>query len=294
MKATPTTPAALVRAAGISLHRQLFLVLREQMSRGTYGPGDVLPTEEALCEQFGVSRITVRRALQDLEAGGFVERRHGRGTFVREGPQPDTVAPLTLLEHMRRHALETEAELIDMGVRTVPPAIGRHLHVPSGASVICALRVRRQGDTPLMVTEAWVPERFAAVVTPAALRKRPLYELLLRAGVKFGRVVQELSAEAADPRRAGLLGTSIGAPLIRVTRLVHDDRGDPIEYLTAHLTPERSRVLMELGAEDIDTLRTGYVVHDVLPTLRDVQATARDRGTPRRRTRGTSARQRAR
>jgi GntR family transcriptional regulator len=195
---------------------------------------------------------------------------------------------------MRRHALDTKAELIDMGLRAVPPAIGRHLHVASGARMICALRVRKQGDTPLMVTEAWVPERFAGVVTPTALRKRPLYELLLHAGVKFGRVVQELSAEAADPRHAALLGTSIGAPLIRVTRLVHDDRADPIEYLTAHLTPERSRVLMELGAEDIDTLRTGYVVHDVLPTLRDVQATARDGGTPRRRKRRTSPRERPR
>jgi GntR family transcriptional regulator len=288
MKATPTTRAALVRAAGISLHRQLFLMLREQMSRGTYGPGDALPTEEALCGQFGVSRITVRRALQDLEAEGFVERRQGRGTFVRDVPQLDEVAPLTLLEHIRRHTLETEAELIETGRRTVPSTIGRHLHLPSGASAIYALRVRRQGATPLVVTEAWVPERFAAVVTPAALRKRPLYELLLQTGVKFGRVVQELSAEAAAPRQAGLLETAIGAPLIRVTRLVHDDRKDPIEHLTVHLTPERSRVLMELGAEDIDTLRTGYVVHDVLRALRDVPPTARARGAARRRTRGTS------
>ena len=57
--------------AGVPLHRQLFLVLHDEIDRGVIAPGDALPTEQALCEQFGVSRITVRRALADLAEQGF-------------------------------------------------------------------------------------------------------------------------------------------------------------------------------------------------------------------------------
>ncbi|WP_043117349.1 GntR family transcriptional regulator, partial [Pseudacidovorax intermedius] len=77
----PDTPA-VARTPGTSLHRQLFMVLRDEIVRGEYASG-LLPKEEALCERFGVSRITVRRALADLAAQQLVERRHGRGTFVR-------------------------------------------------------------------------------------------------------------------------------------------------------------------------------------------------------------------
>jgi GntR family transcriptional regulator len=267
---TLTKPTiGLLRTNGTSLHRQLFLVLREQVGRGAYAPGAALPTEEALCQQFGVSRITVRRALRDLEGDGLVERRHGRGTFVREGGLPLESPPrLTLTEGLRRIAVETQVELLEAGKKSAPAAIASLLHLTRGADAVYALRLRKSGDVPLMVTEAWLPDRFVNVATPAALRRLPLFELLLHAGVKFGRVVQEMSAEAADPLRARLLETSIGAPLIRVARLLHDASAQPVQHLTVHMSPERSRILMDIPTEDVDTLGAGYVAHDVLPPLR--------------------------
>ena len=80
---TMTSATPLPRAPGTALHRQLFLVLRDEITRSVFAATGALPKEEALCERFGVSRITVRRALADLAALGLVERRHGRGTFVR-------------------------------------------------------------------------------------------------------------------------------------------------------------------------------------------------------------------
>ncbi|WP_231124258.1 GntR family transcriptional regulator, partial [Mycobacterium colombiense] len=71
-------------AAGVPLHRQLYLVLHDEIDRGVIAPGEALPTEQTLCDQFGVSRITVRRALADLAEQGYIERRHGVGSFVRQ------------------------------------------------------------------------------------------------------------------------------------------------------------------------------------------------------------------
>src|SRR4051794_30363537 len=92
MKSLPQTAETQTPrfSKGTSLHRQLFLVLKEEISRGLFGPVGALPKEESLCERFGVSRITVRRALADLEAFGLVERRHGRGTFIRGDKLPLT------------------------------------------------------------------------------------------------------------------------------------------------------------------------------------------------------------
>src|ERR1700759_5881372 len=81
-------------AAGVPLHRQLFLVLHDEIDRGVIAPGDALPTEQTLCDQFGVSRITVRRALADLAEQGYIERRQGVGSFVRQLDRSDE-APLS-------------------------------------------------------------------------------------------------------------------------------------------------------------------------------------------------------
>jgi len=71
-------PVAMTTAAGLPLHRQLFLVLHNEIERGAIPAGDPLPTEHELCEQFGVSRITVRRALSDLADQGYITRKPGR------------------------------------------------------------------------------------------------------------------------------------------------------------------------------------------------------------------------
>lgn len=79
----PSNGAARVSAdAGVPLHRQLYLVLHDQIGRGALASGEALPTEQSLCDLFGVSRITVRRALADLSDAGLVDRRHGVGSFV--------------------------------------------------------------------------------------------------------------------------------------------------------------------------------------------------------------------
>jgi len=113
-----------------------------------------------------------------------------------------------------------------------------------------------------MMTDAWVPSSLGAKITAAALKKNALYEVLMGQGVRFGRVVQEISAEAADPRRATHLGSEVGAPLLKVVRLIHDEAERPVQHLVAVMPPERGRVLMEIAGEQINTLSAGYIVHN--------------------------------
>ncbi len=117
-------------------------------------------------------------------------------------------------------------------------------------------------NVPVMMTDAWVPERLGGKITAAVLKKNPLYQVLMAQGVRFGRVVQEITAQAANPAEAKHLGTEIGTPLLRLVRLIHDSESQPVQYLTAVMPPDHGRVLMEITGDQINTLSAGYIVHN--------------------------------
>jgi GntR family transcriptional regulator len=250
------------------LHRQLYLVLRDQIARGGLAPGAALPSEQALGKLYDVSRITVRRALQDLSDDDYVVRRHGLGTYVAQGTvTPALPHPQSVKGALRQAQLETTVEVMEVEQRVVPARVAQALKLDAGSPATYVLRVRSNDRGPLMVTEAWVPLRFSGQVTNEALRRHALYELVEQAGVVLGRVTQEITAAIADPVRARLLGVEIGSALLRIIRVMHDSGGDPVQLVTIDVTPERSRVLTEVAAEDIDTAATGILAHDVAGPL---------------------------
>src|SRR5271156_1783823 len=140
------TSGGVTAGAGVPLHRQLFLVLHDEIARGAIAPGDALPTEQSLCDQFGVSRITVRRALADLAEQGYIERRQGVGSFVGEHAPADLSSGSgSYMDGLRQTQFETGVEVVELGVlrppRTVDEALGT-----SGA-LLHIVRVRRQRRT---------------------------------------------------------------------------------------------------------------------------------------------------
>ncbi|ORV54919.1 GntR family transcriptional regulator [Mycobacterium florentinum] len=249
--------------AGVPLHRQLFLVLHDEIDRGVLAPGDALPTEQTLCDQFGVSRITVRRALADLADQGYIERRHGIGSFVREhGPADLPVAGGSYMDGLRQAQFETEVDVLELDSRRPPRPVADALE--TSGELLHIVRVRRQRRTgePLMVTEAWLPNELADKLTESALRREPLYELLSDVGIVVERMRHEITAEIAGPRHARLLDTAIGAALLRVNRLAFvADR--PHHYLSILLSPSRSRVLMSQSAAELETGDGLAIAHDV-------------------------------
>jgi len=250
-------------AAGVPLHRQLFLVLHDEIARGTLAGGAALPTEQSLCDQFGVSRITVRRALADLAEAGLVERRHGIGSFVTEHSsvrQHDTAG--SYMDELRQVEFETEVDVIELGVHALPPVVADRLGSSGTGLHVLRLRRERRTGEPLMITEAWLPAELASTVTRAALATAPLYRLLSDAGVHLERLEHELTAEIAGPRTAALLGTTIGSPLIRVERVAFA-AGVPHHVLSIVLSPNRSRVLLNQSAADLESGVGMAIAHDV-------------------------------
>lgn len=256
--------ATLARTPGTSLHRQLFTVLREQIIRGQYQVGGLIPKEEELCNQFGVSRITVRRALADLEAEGLVEKRQGRGTYVsQELPPARPMATLNFIDAMRQVSDETSVEVLKLEQQKARGEIAQFLALDADTPLLHVLRLRRKGEIPVMITEAWVPYALLGEISEKSLETHALFELLIQNGVKFERVVQEFTAVAATPDQARLLKVPVGQPLIRVSRLIYDEQQNPVQHLVVVMSPERSRLLMNFSVDAMNTLAAGSIFHDI-------------------------------
>jgi GntR family transcriptional regulator len=255
-------PAAVAAGAGVPLHRQLFLVLHDEIARGALAPGEPLPTEQALCDQFGVSRITVRRALADLADAGLIERRQGVGSFVRDRP-PSRRNPGggSYMDGLRKTEFETDVDVLELDIRNVPEAVADQLGNERALHVLRLRRERRTSE-PLMITEAWLPAALSDTVTRDALSHAPLYRLMADAGVELDRVEHEITAEVAGPRNAQLLDVPIGSALMRVNRLAFAG-GKPHHALTILLSPNRSRVLLTQSGAELDAGDGMSIAHDV-------------------------------
>lgn len=229
--------------------------------RGVYGSGALLPTEVELCKLFGVSAITVRRALGDLKSAGLVERFQGRGTFVSEKLPKSPFEAANLLDALKRQGEETQVKVLELRIAVPPAHVALQMQLHSGAQALFAARLRHVRSEPRMVTEAWVPLHLGRDVTAKRLREKPLFEILMSKGVVFSRVVEEITAVAANPMHAEQLQTGIGVPLLRMTRLMYDKDDHPVELLTVYLNPERSRVLLNVPPLEVQQGVASRIVH---------------------------------
>jgi GntR family transcriptional regulator len=250
-KPLPEADAALP----VPRYHQIYLVMREQLADGRFDPSRPMPGELELAESFGVSRVTMRAALDRLAEEGLIVRHRGRGTFARPSA-PAARAPLSgLLENILAMGLRTSVRLIDLVAVPAPPDVAAALKLDFGDPVQKAVRVRSVRGAPLSHITTFVPERFARSFGRRELAAKPMLALLEDAGVKVASADQAISARLADHSVAPLLDVEIGAPLLAVTRTVYDEAGTPVQFLRGLYRPDRYEYRMHLTRTGGDTPR---------------------------------------
>lgn len=252
----PRSPAPLPGAATprlapglrVPLYQQIVVILRDRILGGSLGPGARLPGEHELAAAFGVSRITAKRALDELAEAGLVRRGRGRGTEVLAAPAlPEVRVPLEgWLENAQHIGRVTRAEVLEFGYGPAPRDIAAALALPDGAEVQRAVRVRRLQDAPMSHLVTHVPRDIGAGFDAADLAATPLLALLERAGVTVASARQTISATLAEPGVATALELPAGAPLIEVLRTVIDSSGRPVEHIRVLYRPDIYRIEMAL------------------------------------------------
>lgn len=243
-------------------YHQIYLVLREQLHEGRFAHG--LPGELALMEQFGVARVTVRRALQQLAGEGLIARERGRGTrplapaeaaaaASRIATRPKTTRLTGLLENLVSTSLNTTVRVLEVQLVGASAEVAQALRLPGGAAVQKAVRVRSTREGPLSHITTWVPGELARGFGKRELAKKPILVLLEESGVRVGHAQQTISARLADAQVAQHLGVSVGSALLAVRRLIHDEDGRPVQWLHGLYLPDRYEYQMQLSrVGDID------------------------------------------
>lgn len=230
------------------LYHQIFLILRGQIQEGRLNPGALVPGEEELARQFHVSRITARRALAELAAEGLVTRGRGRGTHVtsRGEPPPIRAGVEGLLENLFAMGLKTQVTLLEFDFEPAAPDVAAALQIQAGEDVQRAVRVRSLEAGPFSYLTTYVPADIGRKFSRKALEQQPLLSLLEQSGITIGGADQTISATLADTRVAPLLKTAVGAPLLRISRVVQDSAGRPVEYIIGLYRPDRYQFRMSL------------------------------------------------
>jgi GntR family transcriptional regulator len=221
-------------------------VLLSRLRSLEFPPGSRLPAERQLAQSYGVSRVTVRQALDSLTREGHLRRERGRhgGTFAceRRGPEPRPSGSFESLFSSRN--LE-RIELRAFERRRGSAQICETLHLPPESDVYY-LETRLVGDAgPIAHVRAFLPVPIGARLRRRALRTRLLQEILLRTpGIKFAERRDEIEACLADGVSAQLLGIDVGRPLLKLTRTLLAPGDEPIYVSTLLIASERFTVVL--------------------------------------------------
>jgi len=226
---------SLSRSAGLPLYQQLYEILRTRIAAGDLKPGDLVPPESELTRSYGVSRITVRAALDQLVHDGVIDRHRGRGSFVRAAA-PEARACLTsFTEQVARSGCVPTTDLLSL--RVAPAASFAPVPLPfeADARVVRIERLRRVDGATVALVRSYLPERWVPGIEAAHFAEHGPGQSLLhvlehRFGVQLDKGEETLIPTTVDPSDAAWLGVAEGAPVAIRVCTVEDVGGSVCLY----------------------------------------------------------------
>lgn len=231
--------------ANTPLYLQLEATLRQALVAGQWHPGEALPSERDLAEQFKVSRLTLRKALERLENQGLVRRRQGSGTYVA----PRLEQPLSMLtsfsHDMRARGLEPNTRWLKRGLYVASPEEVLALSLSLGERVARLERVRSAQGEPMAIERATLP---ATLLPEPQKVSDSLYAHLEAKGLRPHRALQRLRAVAAGRTEAELLAIRQGEPVLYIERISFLADGSMLEFTRSHYRGDRYDFVAELRA----------------------------------------------
>jgi len=219
------------RSSAVPLYVQVAEQLERAVRSGELTPGDRIINEVTLSGELGLSRPTLRQAIQVLVDKGLLVRKRGVGTQVVQGQIRRPVELTSLHDDLRRAGQDPHTSVLRCEQAAADEEVAAELQVPVGAAVWDLLRVRMVGQEPLAVLHNRVPVD-AIDLSAVDLTRTGLYDALRAVGIHLRVAHQRIGARRADVREARLLGERRGAPLLTMSRTAYDDAGRAVELGT--------------------------------------------------------------
>lgn len=244
----------LRRDLPVPLYHQLKAVILKEIRRGRWKPGDRLPTEDELIGQFRVSKITVRQALRDLAALGYIRREQGRGTFVQLPPLEEGPRQLrSFTDEMRHHGFVGTSKVLAQHVVAAPEEIADILECPIGAALFCLRRLRFADGDPMGLQTAYVPLALAPGIEALDFQNASLYELLrTRYSLNPSRARETHVAILVSGEDSVLLRSAAGSPALSAERITYLADGRPLEYVRSVMRGDRYKIVLDLSQQSAE------------------------------------------
>lgn len=248
MKITNKQNRALDREAAVPLYHQIFLQLRDEILSGQRAFGTLVATEQELSRNYSVSRITARRALDELAQHHFVARKRRVGTTVifRPPAKPIEANIDQAVDSLLELGRVTKVKVLQVVKETVTPSIAEALQLKPGSQVVRAVRVRYLDGEPLGYVVSYVLAELSSAVTRSALSELPILAVIRNAGYRLGKATQIIAAMLADPVMSATLKVEPRAAVLRISRTVFDHAGKPILVTLAHYRSDRYQLRLDL------------------------------------------------
>ncbi|MEU9025178.1 GntR family transcriptional regulator [Actinomadura sp. NPDC048394] len=209
-------------------------------------PGDALPSERRLVEDLGVSRPTLRQAVDGLVAEGLLERRHGSGTYVAE---PRIAVPLTMTsftEDMIRRGMKPGGRVLSFRTETAGARIGRRLALPPTEEVFTIRRLRLADGATMAIETLYLPRALMPGLRRDVLEGRSFYDLLRGAGIVIASGTETIEPTVTTLEEAAELGVPVHTPAFLFERVTRDEDGRPLEYVRSLYRGDRYRLELDL------------------------------------------------
>jgi GntR family transcriptional regulator len=210
--------------------------------------GDAIPSERQLSSDLGVSRLTVRAALDELVREGYLVRRHGSGTFVSEPKIAQELTMTSFSEDMRRRGMRPSSRTLDLHVTTAGARLGRLLNVSPSERIVVATRLRLADGETMAIETLHVRESLVPGLTAKDLETHSFYDLLAeRHGITVASGRQTIEPTVTNEEESAALGVPLHSPAFLFERTSRADDGTIVEFVRSIYRGDRYYLVTELS-----------------------------------------------
>lgn len=233
----------------IPVYFRLEKFLRDQILTGALKPGDAIPPESQLAQQFSTSRMTVRQALSRLVFDGLIVRHRGRGSFVAEPRLEHTKMFWSFEEEMQARGAKTAHKLLDRRTEPAEGKVAENLGLPEG-TLITVLERQRIVDGQLVGYEIrYLPKRIAEALTQDEIHNQPLVPAVKRIlGRGPTRISLRVASSVVRREEARILETKVGAPVLIREHIWYVDPDGPVQYGKSIFRGDRYQMVVEFSS----------------------------------------------
>lgn len=232
----------------VPLYHQLKEILKEKIESAEWTPGEKIPSENELRNEYEISRNTVKKALEDLVQDGLLERIQGKGTFVsRPKFEQSLTGFYSFSKVMEAKGMNPKDIIMNIETRKAKSSVAKQLQINEGEEVIALRRLRMANKEPIILETSFIPKKLVPELSRDKLETYSLYDLMEK---EFGIIVTK-AKEIFEPvlvrdYESQYLGVQEGYPALMLDRIARNKEGQPVEFCRSIVRGDRCRFYTEL------------------------------------------------